>query len=297
MVRRGYFDHGAFVQRLRRFGVRGRALGENLAYATEPGFNAGVVVQMDDESSPPVGTPRSELQQDRCRRGRWLDATRDSRLRRLARGLLDQTGRLALPPRAGAQLALLLDQQLPQRCDPFLADRPAPALDPSKETATSGARSMGLNGLVTTMPPSSSPCARSRSSARAVRNTIGITRPFALLQRLEHLPAVHARHHHVEEDHVRPLRAGQLDDRAVLSLDDLHPFRLEVDAAEKTHRASSSMTRTFAGTSSCIPIRPVVSPGWDRLHRQRKLDAKSRRGPRRSRPRSGPPSRQRAHVR
>jgi uncharacterized protein YkwD len=46
MVRRGYFDHGAFVQRLRRFGVRGRALGENLAYATEPGFSAAVVVQM-----------------------------------------------------------------------------------------------------------------------------------------------------------------------------------------------------------------------------------------------------------
>jgi uncharacterized protein YkwD len=46
MVRRGYFDHGAFVQRLRRFGVRARALGENLAYATEPGFSAAVVIQM-----------------------------------------------------------------------------------------------------------------------------------------------------------------------------------------------------------------------------------------------------------
>ena len=46
MVRRGYFDHGPFVQRLRRFGVRARALGENLAYATEPGFSAAVVVQM-----------------------------------------------------------------------------------------------------------------------------------------------------------------------------------------------------------------------------------------------------------
>lgn len=46
MVRRGYFDHGRFVQRLRRFGVRGRALGENLAFATEPGFSAAVVVQM-----------------------------------------------------------------------------------------------------------------------------------------------------------------------------------------------------------------------------------------------------------
>ena len=52
MVRRGYFDHGPFVQRLRRFGVRGRALGENLAYATEPGFNAGVVVRMWMTSPP-----------------------------------------------------------------------------------------------------------------------------------------------------------------------------------------------------------------------------------------------------
>jgi uncharacterized protein YkwD len=52
MVRRGYFDHGAWFQRLRRFGVRGRALGENIAYATEPGFNAGVVVQMWMTSPP-----------------------------------------------------------------------------------------------------------------------------------------------------------------------------------------------------------------------------------------------------
>jgi uncharacterized protein YkwD len=46
MVRRGYFDHGPFVQRLRRFGVRARSLGENIAYATEPGFSAGAIVQM-----------------------------------------------------------------------------------------------------------------------------------------------------------------------------------------------------------------------------------------------------------
>jgi uncharacterized protein YkwD len=52
MVRRGYFDHGAWFQRLRRFGVRGRALGENIAYASEPGFNAGVVVQMWMTSPP-----------------------------------------------------------------------------------------------------------------------------------------------------------------------------------------------------------------------------------------------------
>jgi uncharacterized protein YkwD len=46
MARRGYFDHGPFVQRLRRFGVRARAIGENIAYATEPGFSAAVVLQM-----------------------------------------------------------------------------------------------------------------------------------------------------------------------------------------------------------------------------------------------------------
>jgi uncharacterized protein YkwD len=46
MARRGYFDHGPFVQRLRRFGVRAQAIGENIAYATEPGFSAAVVLQM-----------------------------------------------------------------------------------------------------------------------------------------------------------------------------------------------------------------------------------------------------------
>src|SRR5688572_16252836 len=52
MVRRGYFDHGDFARRLRRFGVRARALGENIAYATEPGFSAAVVVQMWMTSPP-----------------------------------------------------------------------------------------------------------------------------------------------------------------------------------------------------------------------------------------------------
>jgi uncharacterized protein YkwD len=46
MARRGYFDHGPYVQRLRRFGVRAQTVGENLAYATEPGFSAAVVLQM-----------------------------------------------------------------------------------------------------------------------------------------------------------------------------------------------------------------------------------------------------------
>lgn len=45
MARRGYFDHGAFVQRLRRFGVRMPYVGENLAYGTG-GLSAQAVVQM-----------------------------------------------------------------------------------------------------------------------------------------------------------------------------------------------------------------------------------------------------------
>ena len=45
MARRNYFDHGAFVQRLRRFGVRMPYVGENLAYGTG-GISAQEVVQM-----------------------------------------------------------------------------------------------------------------------------------------------------------------------------------------------------------------------------------------------------------
>lgn len=45
MVRRGYFDHGAFVLRLRRHGVRSQALGENLAEATA-GSSASAIVRM-----------------------------------------------------------------------------------------------------------------------------------------------------------------------------------------------------------------------------------------------------------
>jgi uncharacterized protein YkwD len=51
MVRRGYFDHGAFVQRLRRFGVRAPYVGENLAYGSR-GLSASAVVQMWLTSPP-----------------------------------------------------------------------------------------------------------------------------------------------------------------------------------------------------------------------------------------------------
>ena len=51
MARRGYFDHGAFVQRLRRFGVRAPYVGENLAYGTRP-LSAVAVVQMWVASPP-----------------------------------------------------------------------------------------------------------------------------------------------------------------------------------------------------------------------------------------------------
>ncbi len=45
MARRGYFEHGAFVQRLRSFGVRAPYIGENLASGTEP-LTAAAIVQM-----------------------------------------------------------------------------------------------------------------------------------------------------------------------------------------------------------------------------------------------------------
>ena len=51
MVRRGYFDHGPFVQRLRRFGVRAPYVGENLASGTRP-LSAAAIVQMWIASPP-----------------------------------------------------------------------------------------------------------------------------------------------------------------------------------------------------------------------------------------------------
>jgi uncharacterized protein YkwD len=51
MARRGYFDHGPFVQRLRRFGVRAGYVGENLASGTRP-LSAAAIVQMWIASPP-----------------------------------------------------------------------------------------------------------------------------------------------------------------------------------------------------------------------------------------------------
>ena len=51
MARKGYFDHGAFVQRLRNFGVRAPYVGENLAYGRNP-LSAGAIVQMWITSPP-----------------------------------------------------------------------------------------------------------------------------------------------------------------------------------------------------------------------------------------------------
>jgi uncharacterized protein YkwD len=45
MARRGYFEHGAFVRRLRSFGVRAPYVGENLAYGPEP-LTAAAIVEM-----------------------------------------------------------------------------------------------------------------------------------------------------------------------------------------------------------------------------------------------------------
>jgi uncharacterized protein YkwD len=51
MVRRDYFDHGPFVQRLRRFGVRAPYVGENLASGSRP-LSAVAIVQMWIASPP-----------------------------------------------------------------------------------------------------------------------------------------------------------------------------------------------------------------------------------------------------
>jgi uncharacterized protein YkwD len=51
MARNGYFDHGAFVRRLRAFGVRAPYLGENLASGTQP-LSATAIVQMWIASPP-----------------------------------------------------------------------------------------------------------------------------------------------------------------------------------------------------------------------------------------------------
>ena len=51
MARKGYFDHGPFVQRLRRFGVRAPYIGENLASGTRP-LSAAAIVRMWIESPP-----------------------------------------------------------------------------------------------------------------------------------------------------------------------------------------------------------------------------------------------------
>src|SRR6187397_1853986 len=45
IARRGYFEHGAFVQRLGSFGVRAPYIGENLAAGTEP-LTAAAFFQM-----------------------------------------------------------------------------------------------------------------------------------------------------------------------------------------------------------------------------------------------------------
>ncbi|HKB20944.1 MAG TPA: CAP domain-containing protein [Gaiellaceae bacterium] len=51
MARRGYFDHGAFEARLRRFGVRSGYIGENLASGTRP-LTPAAIVRMWIQSPP-----------------------------------------------------------------------------------------------------------------------------------------------------------------------------------------------------------------------------------------------------
>lgn len=52
MMRRGYFSHGSFARRVRSFGVRGRRLGENLAWGTGSYSSARALVGMWMGSPP-----------------------------------------------------------------------------------------------------------------------------------------------------------------------------------------------------------------------------------------------------
>ncbi len=51
MARRGYFDHGAFATRLRRFGVRAPYVGENIAAGSRP-LTPATIVRMWIDSPP-----------------------------------------------------------------------------------------------------------------------------------------------------------------------------------------------------------------------------------------------------
>jgi uncharacterized protein YkwD len=44
MLRRDFFSHGDFISRIRRFGARGPAFGENLAWGTGPYSSARTIV-------------------------------------------------------------------------------------------------------------------------------------------------------------------------------------------------------------------------------------------------------------
>jgi uncharacterized protein YkwD len=52
MLRRGYFSHGAFDRRMKRFGARGPALGENLAWGTAELSDARMMVASWLDSRP-----------------------------------------------------------------------------------------------------------------------------------------------------------------------------------------------------------------------------------------------------
>src|SRR2546428_8109593 len=74
--------------------------------------------------------------------------------------------------------------------------------------------------------------------ARGQKDDRDLDRPVVFEKLFRDPPPVEPGHHHVEEDHVRPLvprlvHAG----RAVWGLDHVHAFRLEIHSAEQTNRS------------------------------------------------------------
>src|SRR5918992_1057772 len=107
----------------------------------------------------------------------------------------------------GEEIAKLGDSLLAER----LAFAPADELEPTRTVAQLG--------------------------PRGEEDDRDLARLLVVDQTAEHLPAVHAGHHHVEQDHVRPLSSRPLEPfLAVLGLEHFDVLGFEVDATEEPDR-------------------------------------------------------------
>ena len=167
MARRGYFDHGAFVTRLRRFGVRAPYVGENIAAGSRPLTPASDRPHVDQEPAAPREPARPRLPAHRRRAWPALDPARHRRLLGLAGSVVDEQ----LPER-GEPLAPPLLERPRVRCG--RADRRSAVRAPAGRTASSRSRrrrarahapGRGARRAPSGTRPGSSPCAPPRAAS------------------------------------------------------------------------------------------------------------------------------------